>query len=276
MKAFPETAFILLLGLGTSCGSESSEISEVVAPQLQEVEASTQDPAARFEQLSEEANQANLEWAQGLLELQAAEKAGGDSIPTSAWISPLVDFVPRFQSAARDYQGEDAAIPYLKWITKEAMPMEGAGREAAEAALRELVTTHRKSESLEELSWMLGRLVYFFGEEDGAAIGAALEADSPSEVVRTWAVFSRNSGTLEAAPVDSDEYKSAIRELRSALAKVEIPILEEEVENRIAVKAKFSLGMVAPDIQGVDLSGTPFALSDYKGKVILVDFWGDW
>ena len=154
--------------------------------------------------------------------------------------------------------------------------MKGKGREAAEAALRELVTTHRKSESLEELSWMLGRLVYFFGEEDGAAIGAALEADSPSEIVRTWAVFSRRSGALEAAPLDSDEFKAAINELRTALAKVEIPMLEEEVENRIAVRAKFSIGMVAPDIQGVDLSGTPFALSDYKGKVILVDFWGDW
>ena len=35
-------------------------------------------------------------------------------------------------------------------------------------------------------------------------------------------------------------------------------------------------GDVAPDIVGVDLDGVEFKLSDYKGKVIFLDFWGDW
>jgi len=35
-------------------------------------------------------------------------------------------------------------------------------------------------------------------------------------------------------------------------------------------------GDVAPDIEGIDLDGTPFKLSDYKDKVIFLDFWGDW
>ena len=35
-------------------------------------------------------------------------------------------------------------------------------------------------------------------------------------------------------------------------------------------------GEVAPDIRGVDLDGVAFKLSDYKGKVVLLDFWGDW
>ncbi|MFO1076423.1 MAG: hypothetical protein U1E73_01710 [Planctomycetota bacterium] len=33
---------------------------------------------------------------------------------------------------------------------------------------------------------------------------------------------------------------------------------------------------VAADIAGVDLDGVAFKLSDYKGKVVLLDFWGDW
>ena len=33
---------------------------------------------------------------------------------------------------------------------------------------------------------------------------------------------------------------------------------------------------VAPDIAGVDLDGVAFKLSDYKGEVVLLDFWGDW
>ncbi len=36
------------------------------------------------------------------------------------------------------------------------------------------------------------------------------------------------------------------------------------------------VGQLAPDISGEDLDGVPFRLSDYRGKVILLDFWGHW
>ena len=36
------------------------------------------------------------------------------------------------------------------------------------------------------------------------------------------------------------------------------------------------IGKPAPEIKGEDIDGTPFKLSDYKGKVVVVDFWGDW
>jgi thiol-disulfide isomerase/thioredoxin len=32
----------------------------------------------------------------------------------------------------------------------------------------------------------------------------------------------------------------------------------------------------APDIEGEDADGKLFKLSDYRGKVVLLDFWGDW
>jgi hypothetical protein len=36
------------------------------------------------------------------------------------------------------------------------------------------------------------------------------------------------------------------------------------------------IGKPAPEIVGEDLDGKPFKLSDYKGKVVLLDFWGFW
>lgn len=36
------------------------------------------------------------------------------------------------------------------------------------------------------------------------------------------------------------------------------------------------VGMVAPQIKGDDLDGTDFKLTDYRGKVVFLDFWGDW
>lgn len=36
------------------------------------------------------------------------------------------------------------------------------------------------------------------------------------------------------------------------------------------------VGKIAPDIEGLDLDGVNFKLSDYRGKVVMLDFWGDW
>jgi thiol-disulfide isomerase/thioredoxin len=33
---------------------------------------------------------------------------------------------------------------------------------------------------------------------------------------------------------------------------------------------------VAPEIEGEDLEGRKFKLSDYRGKVVVLDFWADW
>ena len=37
-----------------------------------------------------------------------------------------------------------------------------------------------------------------------------------------------------------------------------------------------SIGKVAPDIEGQDVDGKTFKLSEYRGKVLVLDFWGDW
>ena len=36
------------------------------------------------------------------------------------------------------------------------------------------------------------------------------------------------------------------------------------------------VGQEAPEIQGEDLDGAPFKLSDYRGKIVMLTFWGDW
>ena len=39
---------------------------------------------------------------------------------------------------------------------------------------------------------------------------------------------------------------------------------------------RLQVGMVAPDIVAEDLDGVEFKLSDYRGKVVVIDFWGSW
>ena len=37
-----------------------------------------------------------------------------------------------------------------------------------------------------------------------------------------------------------------------------------------------TLGQLAPEIVGEDIDGKPIKLSDYHGKVVMLDFWGHW
>lgn len=36
------------------------------------------------------------------------------------------------------------------------------------------------------------------------------------------------------------------------------------------------VGNLAPEIENEDLDGETFKLSDYRGKVVMLDFWGNW
>lgn len=44
-------------------------------------------------------------------------------------------------------------------------------------------------------------------------------------------------------------------------------------DKEIAVVA---VGHKAPEIAGEDVNGAAFKLGDYRGKVVMLDFWGNW
>jgi len=49
-----------------------------------------------------------------------------------------------------------------------------------------------------------------------------------------------------------------------------------QAEQMLFAVQNLKIGKVAPEIEGEDLDGVPFKLSDYRGKVVVIDFWGDW
>ncbi len=69
---------------------------------------------------------------------------------------------------------------------------------------------------------------------------------------------------LEKLMADYGDIKSA----RGTLAELaEGPLFEIQ---------HLQIGMAAPNIEGEDVDGEKFQLADYKGKVTVLDFWGDW
>lgn len=48
------------------------------------------------------------------------------------------------------------------------------------------------------------------------------------------------------------------------------------VEQKLYVIEHLKVGEVVPEIEAPDLDGVKFKLSDYRGKVVMLDFWGYW
>jgi hypothetical protein len=52
--------------------------------------------------------------------------------------------------------------------------------------------------------------------------------------------------------------------------------LGEVAQSDIYELENLHVGAVAPEIEGTDMEGLPMRLSDYRGKVVFLKFWGDW
>lgn len=80
-------------------------------------------------------------------------------------------------------------------------------------------------------------------------------------------------------PADEDRTVALLKEVISKHAEVIDATrkpLGPQAERLLFVTQHLSIGKVAPDINGVDLDGVSFKLSDYRGRVVVLDFWGDW
>ena len=64
----------------------------------------------------------------------------------------------------------------------------------------------------------------------------------------------------------------------ASLLVPEEKVVETTAAAQPPVNAKVGLevGNLAPEIIGEDIDGKKFKLSDYRGKVVVLDFWGDW
>ena len=67
-----------------------------------------------------------------------------------------------------------------------------------------------------------------------------------------------------------------LRKELSNYAKLNASAGKYEVAHIYEDRAQLELLGLKPDIQGSDIEGKKFKLSDYAGKVVLLDFFGDW
>lgn len=83
------------------------------------------------------------------------------------------------------------------------------------------------------------------------------EENAPAEAIKLFEEVARNGK-------DIPERKNSVR------------TLEEAANSHLFELKNLIIGKKAPDIQGTDVFGKQFKLSDFAGKVIMLDFFGFW
>jgi hypothetical protein len=195
--------------------------------------------------------------------------AAGTPIPAMSMRPDTKPLLEKAETAAADYAGTDDAAPFLVFLVQN-----GAGTPTASTALDTLTLKHLEHAAVAQVASLFGQLEYI--APGNASVLLERAAKSTNADVRGWALFGMHKQAIEKADRDGDGYKTAKMELQKAIGLAKDDQLKAEVQGAIDLREKLGAGNVAPDIEGTDLEGVAFKLSDYRGKVVFLDFWGDW
>lgn len=197
----------------------------------------------------------------------AARRAGKPAEP------PEATFLPRFLTAAERYAGTEDAVPFL--VSTVSIGRGTPGGFAAKA-LGKLLADHLSSPALTGLAFPL--MYGGAGLPDDVAAHAVdeLALDSPVPAVKATFLYVRAFRTNRSRLATEAERDAAVVNLKMALDLAPDSPYAPRIEGLIFEMTRLQVGMVAPEIEGKDLDGNPMKLSDYRGKVLVLDFWGDW
>jgi len=271
-----------------------------LAPAQQTEQPPVKTAQQEFEELTKAYSAAQLTYMAEQRRLAEEARAKGERAPALSMAGPAAEWLPKFQAAADKYKGTDGAVPFLVWIGGNSR---GDARDAVVATLLE---AHLGSPALGSAMRLIGsvpppmRATRLDGapEKDQAAAEAARKATeearkvaeakvranlakviekSPHQDVQAQALLARANLVLEAGEeVDAVARTAAIADVRQANERATDAELKERCEGILFEQDHLAIGMTAPEIEGNDLDGVAFKLSDYRGKVILLDYWGYW
>ncbi len=200
-------------------------------------------------------------------------------------LRPLVRrFAARFIDLAGKRRGKPEALAALTWATTEpefACPEQDR---AIEILTRDFATDPG-------IAGLCKTIVYSPSPRAASFLMAVWQKNPDADVRvqggyflgRYWHEQVKGDAAQQAANAHFDQQaEKMFAELAAKHGSVKLTALKppvtvaEAVEKDLFEIRHLGLGKAAPEITGQDADGKAFKLSDYRGKVVLLDFWGQW
>jgi hypothetical protein len=256
-------------------------------------------PAKQFEGIEQEFTQAQQAFSKAYGEANTDEER--QKVVAEKYPQPRT-FAPRMLELAQQHADDPAAVDALAWIVTRVR----TGNEA-DNALSILGEKHTDSE---KIGPVCQSLVHSSSPAAEKLLRAVLEKNPHHEaqgqasyaLAKVLGQQSALAGYYESKPAElgnlerrfGKEYADRILKAgKENLAAESEQLFERVVETCDDIKSyrgsladaakgdlfeirNLAIGRVAPDIEGDDMDGQRLKLSDYRGKVVVLDFWGNW
>jgi hypothetical protein len=185
----------------------------------------------------------------------------------------LGSIAPQVEEKARKNLDHPQAVPLLLWVCQTTLY--GGGTELGKLYNRTVELLVDRFPERPEMAQLAGWLA--LDEDPGWAEKQLrrLVEKNPSAAVKAAATF----GLAEVLKNKDESSQNEAEKLFARMAESTDPAHKgfvERAKNELKELQLHGLGKPVPEIAGDDLNGQSFKLSDYKGKVVLIDFWGFW
>lgn len=217
------------------------------------------------------------------LELQAAQKAYATTIqdlrarnvPPESWPpSPSIDFYFRFEEIAAQGHPESARWCLLNVSVMGFPPDELALRR--QELFTQVLTLGADREWVTGIAQMLGGEA-MQGQFDLAIASKLLgDLEQRSSLAETKACAAYALGEALAGLKSGASLERAKPHFRRAAEQYAATQFGTRARSRLFQLENLVVGKVVPDFSSPDAEGAEIKLSDYRGKVVLISFWGYW
>lgn len=258
----------LAMGVAPSAVAQEEKADAIPATPLIRPQQADQEPApaqSAFEELKAEYDAAYNSWVEKIMAMSDEERAAGFPDP------PAQEYFPRFRKLA-----DAGDVGALAWMLDNSW-YSGLGPEEMgkmrKKVLKQLAEHPSNPAAVEAVA---GALMYDW--ETPVAEAVALLEKMIEQVKDRDALGSAYFALSQVLKRDSkpESTERAVKVLRKLAKEYGDTFYGKYAEGMIFEAENLQIGMVAPDFAGKDVHGADIKLSDYRGKVTFLVFWGFW
>jgi hypothetical protein len=181
-------------------------------------------------------------------------------------------FTARFLELAEKNPKDPVALDSLLWVVRMTPPF-GPTAESRKKSIEMLARDHVTSD---KLATVCSQLAYARDEVAESFLRAVLEKN-PHHDAQGQACLALAQMLKERKGAEKEAEQLFERAAKDyADVKSGGKTLGELANTNLFEIHHLSVGKTVPDIEGEDIDGKKLKLSDYRGKVVMLDFWGHW
>ena len=176
-------------------------------------------------------------------------------------------FANRFLQFAHDHADDPTAFDALVWVVTNSND-----GDAGEKAIAVIVAKHLDDPKITPLCQQLSR-------STSPAAKNFLETvikSSQNVEAQAYATYGLAKAIVGNTGERNDKAEALLKRVVKNYAEVANGTLAKTAERDLYELQHLLIGCDALEITGEDIDGVEFSLSDYRGKIVVLDFWGHW